>query len=227
MAPGINRKFAFMGWPAFREGQWAFFKREAQGLAKGLDRPLIFASDIDLGACERLAATIAGNGMADAVRVAPQDVFQCEGHQYGGGPGLVAINPPYGIRLGSAEQADELLLDEGRKEHLPVEEVAEALAVGGHEPVHERRAAACVPDDEDRRDHPLSPQRRKEQVVEQEEEVLDQGEQGFEQQQPENHGSAPRPVLLGPGERQHLPVDVRVEIHALSSTSRLLQLSAR
>jgi putative N6-adenine-specific DNA methylase len=27
MAPGLKRRFAFMDWPAFREGQWAFLKR--------------------------------------------------------------------------------------------------------------------------------------------------------------------------------------------------------
>ena len=108
MAPGVKRTFAFMGWPAFREGQWAFLKREAESREMDLDRPLIFASDIDTSACERLAGMIAGNGLSDAVRVAQKDVFQCEADQYGGGPGLVAINPPYGIRIGSAKQADDL-----------------------------------------------------------------------------------------------------------------------
>ena len=70
-----------------------------------LDQPLIFASDIDGGACERLAGMILGNGLSDAVKVAQKDVFQCEANQYGGGQGLVTINPPYGIRIGSANQA--------------------------------------------------------------------------------------------------------------------------
>ena len=108
MAPGVKRAFAFMGWPAFRQGQWAFLKRETQSQILDLDRPLIFASDVDAGACERLAGTIADNGLSDTVRVVPKDVFQCEAGQYGGGPGLVTINPPYGIRIGSARQADGL-----------------------------------------------------------------------------------------------------------------------
>ncbi len=108
MAPGEKRNFGFMGWPAFREGQWAFLKREAQSHVLGLDRPIIFASDIDAGACGRLAATVDGNGLSDAVRVMQKDFFQCGANQYGGDPGLVAINPPYGIRIGSAKQADDL-----------------------------------------------------------------------------------------------------------------------
>ncbi len=105
MAPGMKREFAFMGWPAFREDQWAFLKREAESHMTVLDQPLIFASDIDGGACERLAGMIVGNGLLDAVKVAQKDVFLCEANQYGGGPGLVAINPPYGIRIGSVNQA--------------------------------------------------------------------------------------------------------------------------
>ena len=108
MAPGVKRAFAFMDWPAFREGQWAFLKREAESLIQRLDEPLIFASDVDAGACERLAGMIADNGLSDAARAEQKDVFQCESHQYGSGPGLVTINPPYGIRIGSARQAHDL-----------------------------------------------------------------------------------------------------------------------
>jgi putative N6-adenine-specific DNA methylase len=111
MAPGVKRAFAFMDWPAFREGQWAFLKREAQAQVRALDRPLIFASDIDADACKRLSAMVGGNGLSDAVRVAQKDVFQCEADQYGGGHGLVAINPPYGVRIGSTRQADDLFRD--------------------------------------------------------------------------------------------------------------------
>jgi putative N6-adenine-specific DNA methylase len=111
MAPGTNRAFAFMGWPAFREGRWAFLKHDAQKQAVDLDQPLIFASDIQADSCERLAGNIAASGLSDAVRVAQKDVFQCEANQYKGGPGLVAINPPYGIRIGSTRQADDLFKD--------------------------------------------------------------------------------------------------------------------
>ena len=106
--PGVHRDFAFMGWPAFRENQWGYLMREAESLILDLDQPLIFASDVDAGACEWLAGTIAGNGLSDAVKVAQKDLFQCEAGQYGSVPGLVVINPPYGIRIGSAKQADDL-----------------------------------------------------------------------------------------------------------------------
>ncbi|WP_319406770.1 hypothetical protein [uncultured Desulfosarcina sp.] len=108
MAPGVKRAFAFMGWPAFRENQWGFIKRKAESAVQDLEQPLIFASDVDPGACERLTGMIAGNGLADAVQVGQRDFFQCEAGQYGGETGLVTINPPYGVRIGSVQQADDL-----------------------------------------------------------------------------------------------------------------------
>ena len=114
MAPGLKRQFAFMGWPAFPEDQWGFIKREAEAKVQEVMQPLIFASDVDAGACERLAGMIAGNGLSDAVSVVNKDFFQCGADQYGRAPGLVAINPPYGIRIGSAKTADELFRDSGR-----------------------------------------------------------------------------------------------------------------
>ncbi len=114
MAPGLKRAFAFMGWPAFSEGQWRFIKREAESKVKDLKQPLIFASDVDAEACEQLAVMIKGRGLSDAVSVVRKDFFQCGADQYGDGTGLVAINPPYGIRIGSAKKADALFRNIGR-----------------------------------------------------------------------------------------------------------------
>lgn len=108
IAPGINRDFAFMGWPAYADNQWAFLKREIESQIRKLDRPLIFASDIDKAACKQLTETLAINGFCDAVKVAQSDFFDCEGKQYGDDPGLVVLNPPYGIRIGTRRQANDL-----------------------------------------------------------------------------------------------------------------------
>ncbi|WP_172683790.1 hypothetical protein [Desulfosarcina cetonica] len=50
VAPGANRDFAFMGWPAFAANPWAFLKRQAHRQMVVLDRPRIFASDLDADA---------------------------------------------------------------------------------------------------------------------------------------------------------------------------------
>jgi putative N6-adenine-specific DNA methylase len=108
MAPGGQRNFAFMNWPAFGEKQWAYLKREAESEAFVLKRPMIFASDVDKRACNMLSGMNIDNGLSDAVAVKPKDFFDCESGQYGPDPGLVVINPPYGVRLGSADQAADL-----------------------------------------------------------------------------------------------------------------------
>ena len=110
MAPGIGRGFAFMGWPAYTEKKWAFLKREAEARINILDRPRIFASDVDPTTCAHLSATTDQNGLADAVTVSQKDFFHSRADQYGSTPGLVTINPPYGIRLGSQHQADDLFM---------------------------------------------------------------------------------------------------------------------
>jgi len=108
MAPGGRRNFAFMDWPAYGERQWAFLRREAVANEQVLERPWIFASDLDGKACRQLSATISENGLSDAVAVTDMDFFDCRGDHYGDRPGLVTINPPYGIRIGSTARAAEL-----------------------------------------------------------------------------------------------------------------------
>ena len=109
LAPGTRRNFAFMEWPAFSERQWVYLKSEAAASEQGLERPMIFASDLDKKACRQLSATISENGLADAVVVTNGDFFDCRGDDYyGDRPGLVTINPPYGIRIGSAARTADL-----------------------------------------------------------------------------------------------------------------------
>ena len=105
VAPGVRRTFAFMDWPAFGERQWAFLKSEAAASEHELERPRIFASDRDDRACAILTSRISHNGLADAVAVTRKDFFDCDASQYGADPGIVVINPPYGVRIGSSKQA--------------------------------------------------------------------------------------------------------------------------
>jgi len=110
MAPGCGRSFAFMGWPAYNENQWAFFKHEAESRIERLDQPRIFAADIDPGVCERLAQAVDQNALNDAVTVAQRNFFNSRADLFSQTPGLVAINPPYGVRLGSQRQAKDLFM---------------------------------------------------------------------------------------------------------------------
>ena len=105
VAPGAWRSFAFMDWPAFGERQWAFLKSEAAATEQELERPRIFASDMDARACQALSGRISDNGLADAAVVTRKDFFDCDAGQYGADTGIVVINPPYGVRIGSSQQA--------------------------------------------------------------------------------------------------------------------------
>lgn len=97
--PGWQRDFAFMQWPAFKPRQWRHLKNKAAQRIKRLARPLIWASDVDAGACMGLAACVRNNGLADAVRVRRTDFFDLHGRAISDKPGLVVLNPPYGQRL--------------------------------------------------------------------------------------------------------------------------------
>ncbi len=106
---GLNRAFAFMAWPVFSERQWAFLIRQAHSKIRRLPHPCIFASDVDPSTCSRLAELVDRIGFSDTVRVSLADFLRSRPPAHGAPPGLVAINPPYGIRLGSGKQADALL----------------------------------------------------------------------------------------------------------------------
>ncbi len=110
MAPGLKREFAFMDWPAFTEKPWAFMTREAESQITGLDGPRIFASDIDSKTVEGVAQSVGHGGLTDAVAVSRQDFFNIRGNQFSDGPGLLTLNPPYGVRIGSARQAQDLFM---------------------------------------------------------------------------------------------------------------------
>lgn len=108
---GWFREFAFMGWPCFRFGRWKHARREAeQGFTK-IGSPMIFSSDVDKDACAALEKQVATAGLSGAVAVTERDFFDFSAGSLSISPnspdtGLVMINPPYGIRLGSQKEAE-------------------------------------------------------------------------------------------------------------------------
>jgi putative N6-adenine-specific DNA methylase len=109
VAAGQFRPFAFMGWPAFQPARWAYLKRQAATGIKILKEPLIFASDRSQQACQALSACLERHALSDAVRVAQKDVFDLRPRQLTDQPGLLVINPPYGLRLGTEKQSRDLI----------------------------------------------------------------------------------------------------------------------
>ncbi|MCU0604991.1 MAG: hypothetical protein MUC33_20285 [Desulfobacterales bacterium] len=107
--PGWFRGFAFTTWPAFRAARWDHIRRQAAEQALQLERPRIVASDIDPEACRRLDECLGRCSLRDAVSMTGRDFFELDPRDVTDRPGLVALNPPYGRRMGSASESRDLL----------------------------------------------------------------------------------------------------------------------
>jgi putative N6-adenine-specific DNA methylase len=98
IAPGLNRSFAFQQWPEVNAARWSEIKEEAKRSVLAASPARIRGSDRDRGAIEAARANAERAGVAGDVElsVAPISALTCER----GEAGLVATNPPYGIRVG-------------------------------------------------------------------------------------------------------------------------------
>jgi putative N6-adenine-specific DNA methylase len=110
--PGWHREFAFQGWPSFQPGRWTSLRREAERSVREMGETVVFSSDRDPRACERLRRTVAEHGLERVISVREADVFEVQ--PPGGKPGLVVLNPPYGRRLGSSGTTGRFVSDLSR-----------------------------------------------------------------------------------------------------------------
>jgi putative N6-adenine-specific DNA methylase len=104
---GWSRNFAFMGWPSFRPKRWAYIRRQAESHFLKLERPLIFASDTDLGACLKFERCVQKQRLSDAVQVNHRDFFDLDVRELTDRVGMICINPPYGRRLGGRSESEK------------------------------------------------------------------------------------------------------------------------
>ena len=104
--PGWFRQFAFMNWPAFKPNQWEFLKKEVQKEQNIPPNPSIFASDTDEVACENIKKALESSSLADVIQVQKKDFFSFYPSDVTPATGLVAINPPYGVRLESPKKSE-------------------------------------------------------------------------------------------------------------------------
>jgi putative N6-adenine-specific DNA methylase len=94
-APGIARKFAFQRWPEFSARQWEHLVSDA----RKQERPLtarIEASDHDAGAVAATRENAARAGVD--IAIAQRQLVDLPADA---GAGLLACNPPYGVRIGA------------------------------------------------------------------------------------------------------------------------------
>lgn len=114
--PGLRRGFAFAGWPAFRPNHWDHLRRKARPDEAPAIQPQIFASDREASVCAALRAEVKRNGLAYVISVAHRDLKALKPADLPNSepPGLVVLNPPYGVRLGSRTEAYQAIATLGR-----------------------------------------------------------------------------------------------------------------
>ncbi len=100
IAPGRQRRFAFMSWPGFDEKRWMTLLAESQA-AMRIELPpgcQIIASDRDAGAVRMAQENAARAGVAQHIQFTCQAVSAIRPTT---APGWIITNPPYGVRVSS------------------------------------------------------------------------------------------------------------------------------
>jgi putative N6-adenine-specific DNA methylase len=105
MPPGRSRDFAFLRWPGVDEKLWAKLIAEARSVELPKAPVAIEGFDRDAGAIEAARANAERAGVAADVELAVRPVSALSEAM---GPGLVASNPPYGVRVGESERLRNL-----------------------------------------------------------------------------------------------------------------------
>lgn len=101
IAPGLNRKFASQNWPIVKEEYWKNAKTEARKKID-LDSDIkIYASDISKKAIEIAKENAIEAGVDDCIEFFVKDVMKIREPMCPNG--VLITNPPYGERIGEAE----------------------------------------------------------------------------------------------------------------------------
>jgi putative N6-adenine-specific DNA methylase len=119
LAPGRARSFAFEQWPGHHAAAWRAVRMEAELAALPHAPVAILASDRDAGAITAARANAERAGVAADVVIVQQSISALAPPP---GPGLLAVNPPYGIRVGDKRPLRDLFAQLGN--------VARAQAAG-------------------------------------------------------------------------------------------------
>jgi putative N6-adenine-specific DNA methylase len=94
-APGVGRRFAFEGWPDHDARRTAAVRARLAGQEREPPCP-IHASDRNAGVLRAAQKNAAASGLERFVRLGRADAAAVEPPP---GRGLLAVNPPYGVRL--------------------------------------------------------------------------------------------------------------------------------
>jgi putative N6-adenine-specific DNA methylase len=105
IAPGRDRSFAFLRWPEVDQQMWAKLLDQARAGELPSSPVEIVGADRDAGAIDAARSNAERAGVADDIefRVEPISALSCAE-----GPGLIASNPPYGVRVGESDELRNL-----------------------------------------------------------------------------------------------------------------------
>jgi putative N6-adenine-specific DNA methylase len=117
--PGLNRQFACVEWPGFPRAAFGKLLDEARAQVLARSPVAIRASDRDAGVIEAARGNAARAGVAGDVEFSVQAVSGIA--PPANGPGLVATNPPYGVRVGERQEIRNLYAQLGNvlRRHCP------------------------------------------------------------------------------------------------------------
>lgn len=110
IAPGVNRSFAAEEFPFISKSLW----RDAREMAKDGEIKSdfeVFASDIDKNAIALTEKNAKNAGVSDSIKAFIMDARKITNP---GRRGTIVTNPPYGERLGTRREVEELYRDIGR-----------------------------------------------------------------------------------------------------------------
>ena len=105
IAPGLRRNFAAEEYPAFPSSSWKDAREEAEAQIVRDSGFEACATDIDPKCVEIAAASAERAGVRDALNIFAMDALDIDTL---GRRGTVVTNPPYGDRLLTREEADDL-----------------------------------------------------------------------------------------------------------------------
>jgi len=99
-APGRARHFAFEHYRDFDPALWQHIKAEAKAAEKPLTGLPIFGADQDRWVLDKARNNLAAAGYAEAIELKVSDALDLEAPAPAG---TIVTNPPYGERIGEAE----------------------------------------------------------------------------------------------------------------------------
>lgn len=109
---GFFRSFAFEAWPAFKPAAFAYLKKKAAAGMVPCPVPVL-ASDIDPDAVSAARANVAQHDLLSGIRIDRADFFDLNTRNLA--PGLLVLNPPYGIRLRRGRDTSAFYREIGKK----------------------------------------------------------------------------------------------------------------